>query len=332
MAQLIKLADYITRYETDIYRYPGQFIRLKKQQWKKTFSAWEEGSTENLLKQKKLQLEKMPPIEKEHALRKFRKLFKKKYEETKALEAPQILEDSAEDSMEFAFASLPNNEKELKQLFLDHIFDFQLKWASSTIFETSSVDSVFKRDSTLKYFLQTLPDQYLLLYRPVFQMKKASVELEIILISPREILCITMLEGQDNALFVESKDHFWLKKAGGGEKKVLNPYLSLNRMGNIVSSVLHDVHDRLPVKKMLLSRNGYIEANQKPFDVDIIDKRNFQSWYNSKKSYASPIKHNQLKCAKSLLIHCRSNGWKRTEWNRTPPVVLSKSSSETDGN
>ncbi|KHF29248.1 hypothetical protein LR68_02036 [Anoxybacillus sp. BCO1] len=30
MGQLIKLQDYISRYELDIYHYPSEFIRLKK--------------------------------------------------------------------------------------------------------------------------------------------------------------------------------------------------------------------------------------------------------------------------------------------------------------
>ena len=33
MGQLIKLQDYISRYELDIYKYPARFIRLKRKQW-----------------------------------------------------------------------------------------------------------------------------------------------------------------------------------------------------------------------------------------------------------------------------------------------------------
>lgn len=44
MAQLVKLSDYISRYETDIYRYPSRFVRLKKERWKRFSSEW--GSSE----------------------------------------------------------------------------------------------------------------------------------------------------------------------------------------------------------------------------------------------------------------------------------------------
>jgi hypothetical protein len=41
MGQLIKLQDYISRYETDIFTYPSRFVRLKKQQWERTKTNWE---------------------------------------------------------------------------------------------------------------------------------------------------------------------------------------------------------------------------------------------------------------------------------------------------
>ncbi len=40
MAQLIKLQDYISRYEWDTYRYPTQYIRQKKEQWQRFYSEW----------------------------------------------------------------------------------------------------------------------------------------------------------------------------------------------------------------------------------------------------------------------------------------------------
>ena len=43
MAQLVKLADYISRYENDLTRYPTQFIRLKRYQWKRIKNQWEHG-------------------------------------------------------------------------------------------------------------------------------------------------------------------------------------------------------------------------------------------------------------------------------------------------
>lgn len=33
MAQLIKLSDYVSRYELDLTKYSNQFARLKQQRW-----------------------------------------------------------------------------------------------------------------------------------------------------------------------------------------------------------------------------------------------------------------------------------------------------------
>ena len=51
MAQLIKLQDYVSRYEQDIYRYPSQFIKLKKQQWDKIKAAYLAGELDQLYSQ-----------------------------------------------------------------------------------------------------------------------------------------------------------------------------------------------------------------------------------------------------------------------------------------
>lgn len=42
IAQLIKLLDYISRYETNPFHYPTQYIRLKQENWKKLSKEWED--------------------------------------------------------------------------------------------------------------------------------------------------------------------------------------------------------------------------------------------------------------------------------------------------
>ena len=43
MAQLVKLLDYVSRYEHDLSRYPTQYIRLKRYQWERMKVQWENG-------------------------------------------------------------------------------------------------------------------------------------------------------------------------------------------------------------------------------------------------------------------------------------------------
>lgn len=44
MAQLVKLLDYVSRYENDLTRYPTQFLRLKQYQWNRMKIQWETGA------------------------------------------------------------------------------------------------------------------------------------------------------------------------------------------------------------------------------------------------------------------------------------------------
>ena len=43
----------------------------------------------------------------------------------------------------------PDNEEQLRRLYVDQLFHFQLKWASSTMMEKSNLDANFMRDSLL---------------------------------------------------------------------------------------------------------------------------------------------------------------------------------------
>lgn len=44
MAQLVKLQDYISRYQINLKRYPSQFVRLKQIQWERMKKEWETGA------------------------------------------------------------------------------------------------------------------------------------------------------------------------------------------------------------------------------------------------------------------------------------------------
>ncbi len=41
MGQLVKMRDCISRYETDVYYYVPEFIRLKQRQWEQAKARWE---------------------------------------------------------------------------------------------------------------------------------------------------------------------------------------------------------------------------------------------------------------------------------------------------
>ncbi|QHS23069.1 NERD domain-containing protein [Virgibacillus sp. MSP4-1] len=302
MAQLIKLQDYISRYETDIYRYPGQFIRLKKENWGKLLDRWEQEYAAGTME---LQQEK---IEESNYTRKrfsIRELFKGKKEENTFTPFPAQHQDSY----------LPPKDKEtLKYDFLDHIFKFQLKWASSTIREYSTVDDKFRTDASLRYFLQRFPDTFLVMYKPVFQLQKASVEADIILITPVQVICLTVINENEKVTLLPEDGRTWFKELEGVQTRMLSPMIGLKRTENIVKSILNKYSVDIPISKVILSRNNKIKFQSEPYKTEYIGREQYQEWFEQLRSFTSPLKHIQLKTAEALLKDCHSVFTQRPEW------------------
>ncbi len=314
MAQIIKLYDYISRYELDAYRYPSQFIRLKRQQWDKVSKAWENNMFHTVMKVSEQPTDTQEET-KEKLIDKFKNRFSKQElppKEVKPLINDAVLDD---EELQFAFTTVPRTKEDLKHLFLDYIFRFQVRWASSTIREKSSVDLAIYRDQLLQYFAKRLPDHFLIMYRPVFKLKNAPVELDIILIGTTDIYCLTILEQQNDTVFIGSKEKFWLARKGEDHKKILNPLLSLNRTGTVVQKLITSNNIDLSVKKVVISRNGYIDYPFVPYDISILDKRSYEEWFQRLRQTSAPLKHTQLKGAQTLLSHCLTNSYYRKEWN-----------------
>ncbi|PAD67723.1 hypothetical protein CHH83_17375 [Bacillus sp. 7586-K] len=320
MAQLIKLYDYISRYELDAYRYPSQFIRFKKKQWAKVYDAWKSNRFHTVMKVSEPEFTPfMDDGEKKSLLKKLKSKLSK--EEPSIQTIKPLVQDAAldDDELQFQFTTVPKSENDLKLLFLDYIFRFQIRWASSTLHEKSSVDKKVYRDRLLQYFMQRLPDHYLLLYKPVFLIKNAPVELDLIIIGTTEVYCLTVVEHLNETIYTGSKDKFWLARNGKDTKKILNPVISLNRTATVVQKVLSVGEADLPVKKIIVSRNGYIDYPFAPHDITLLDKRTYGQWFNRLRSSSAPLKHIQLKSAQVLLSHCLTSSFYRKEWNEQSP-------------
>ncbi|MDP4085908.1 MAG: nuclease-related domain-containing protein [Bacillota bacterium] len=317
MGQLIKLQDYVSRYEQDIFTYPSRFVRLKTQQWERTKAGWEnEGmDASNLFlptSSVHIEEERDTPV----FLKKLKGFFKNSQEVETEVEEQAESSNIPEDPLQFSasFEYKPQTLEELKRQYLDQLYRFQLKWASSTVFEKSYFPSKFYFEDNLKFFLQRFPDTFLILYKPIFLLKNAPVEAEIILLTPTDLWCITFLEEENSAVFIGSNERFWIKRTNYGEKKVLNPLISLNRTGRIVRKILKANEIEFPVHKLVISRNGYIDYPAVPFDIKFAEARNFDTWFQSMRSLKSPLKHLQLKSAESLLQFCQTTSMRRPEW------------------
>lgn len=318
MAQLIKLQDYISRYEQDIYRYPSQYIRLKQQQWERTKAAFLAGELESLYSLSNgdgTEDANNIPDEKEGILSRMKGMFHKQIAIDQDLTQPPI----EPNIFSLSFPVQPNSLEELKQNFLNQLLKVQLKWASSTIYEKSWMDSTFFMDEKLRFFLQRFPDTVLVLYKPIFLLKQAPVELEVILISPTDIYCMTFLEAKDDTVFLGSNERFWVQRnQNQPDKKVLNPMIAINRTEKIISKILDLYEVKLPIHKLIVSRNGYIDYAYEPYDITQLDKRKFPEWFEKMRNTSAPLKHQQLKVAQALLEYCQTTSSRRVEWDVQP--------------
>ena len=302
MAQLVKLLDYVSRYEQDLTRYPSQYIRLKRYQWERMKTQWESGAD---LSEWRREMEEVEEPEESKWFSPLLRVFGQR----KDVEAEQNHSNGEEEKIseedDFGFSlnviHNPSTLEQLRKVYLDQLFHFQIKWASSTIMDKSRVDSRFLRDTLLRSFAQQLPDNYLLFYYPILLLKKAPVELDIIILTPVECMCITVLEQQDVAAFSGSGDRFWLKKLGEKETKLLSPLIALNRTEKIISGIFKAQEIDFPVRKYLISRNGYIDHPGSAFDVDIIDRRAYDNWFSSLKKMSVPMKSTQFKAGQAIL-------------------------------
>lgn len=321
MGQLIKLQDYISRYETDVYRYPSQFIRLKKQQWERAKTAWENQEFHLLqLEDETLENHDWFEIERKPFLSSLKQLFPRR-KKTQKGSMPPIEDDVREEEWEFrsSVKKTPKSMDELKHLFLENLFHFQIKWASSTIREKSFVDREFYRDEDLKYFLKRFPDTFLVMYKPILLLKSAPTEMDIILITPICTYCITFLEGEADSVFIGSRERFWIEKRKDSERNVLNPLISLHRMEKIVKKLFQYHEVEMPIKKVILNRFGFIDCPFQPLDVEFIDKRNYESWFEHLRKLPTPLKHLQLKAAQALLTHSQTTCVRRMDWEGYEP-------------
>lgn len=313
MGQLIKLQNYISRYENDVFHYPAQYVRLKKQEWEKFHALWEQRQDAGLLIPEPGEGDDWLLEEPKEKYSLFRGLFSRKEKQAEADPEPLQEEENLFSINETESIYL-KTEEDAKKAFIDKMYSFQIKWASSTLLHQSPLDHKYYVDERLQFLLKRLPDTFLMLYEPVFRFQKAVVELDVVIITPLHIWCVTFLEEQDEAVFAGSPERFWVKRFGAAESKILSPAVSLARTEKIVKKLLqHDQVD-MPIRKAVFSRNGYIDDPAAPADIHYIDKREFYHWFDEMRQLSSPLKTIQLKAAKALLAHADTVSLRRPEW------------------
>ncbi|WP_216831839.1 NERD domain-containing protein [Alkalihalobacterium elongatum] len=310
MAHLIKLEDYISRYQFDMQRYPTQFTRMKKERWYYIKNEWEQLKFPSSSTSIDDQVEPIPKGKQMNivaaTLQRLKgwntfAFYKAKNIEEKQSDVP--IDEKEEDRLAFKARSLEH----LKELYLNDLFISQLMWASSSLIEQSYLNPKYKYDQHLRFFSQQIPDNYFLMYSPVFWIKQAPIDMDIIIITPSEVQCISILDGSQYSVFEASSDRFWVELIQKKERKVLSPIVSVNRMASIIKDILNESNCDFPIKRTVISQNSIIDYKGQGPKVEIIDKRTFTQWHERMKKHPSPIKSQQLKVAKILLDHCHTS-------------------------
>ncbi|MFC7320270.1 nuclease-related domain-containing protein [Halobacillus campisalis] len=300
MAQLIKLFDYISRYETDMYQYPSKYIRLKQNNWVKMKELWEKGEFKTT--------ENEPEEQDERKKSKWSWRFKRN--------KPAISEDYTEEE-----GWIPENEQNLKQYFLDELFPFQIKWASTTIFKKSFIDQNLLKDSHLKLLLQRLPDHYFVMYKPVVELKNAPMEAEILLIGPYEIEIVKVIEEKADRLHSDAHNQ-WYIESEEVQSRYKNPLLGLKRTETFLRSVIKKYGLSCTFKHVLLAPYSTITAVREPYLTTFVDEHSLEAWLQQKRKLTTPLKHDQLRAAEKLLQHTKTVAMKRPEWDVDPEETL----------
>ncbi|SEO83811.1 Nuclease-related domain-containing protein [Amphibacillus marinus] len=298
MGQLIKLENYVSRYEQDMFHYPAQYVRLKRTNWDKLKYDWEN-------KQAPIMIETEESLAaNEVKAKRWTRFFNRSSTEE---------EDGTVDINNH---NLPQTEVQLKQFFLDSLLQFQLKWASTTMREMSFIDQQYQHNLVLKYFLQRFPDTYLFMYNPVFKLKKASIDTDIIMITPVEIYVIKLLELPSSQVIIAGDERTWFTEDQNVRSKLLSPLLSLKRTYKVIQSVLNHAELDIPVHRVVLSRTNQIDFNIEPYQTQFIDRDRHEAWLTKQRQFISPLKHKQLKVAEALVACSDTLSVSRPEWER----------------
>ncbi|MFJ7953146.1 nuclease-related domain-containing protein [Lysinibacillus sp. NPDC096418] len=331
MAQLVKIQDYVSRYQIDLARYPTQFVRLKKSQWDRVKMQWISG--EDITEWQHDDNDTNIESEDKERFAFFKKIFsgrqKVDEEDIEQVDVSNELmndedaipEEETTLTFEPRIVYAPQSIHELKRMFKDQFFHFQMKWASSTLREKSYVDPRFMRDTLLRTLLLNLPDNYLVFYYPILKVKKAPIELDVVLLSPTECICVTVLEAENQAVYVGNSERFWVKKVGTKDLKVLNPTINLSRMESVLTQLFKQDGVDMPIRKVVLTRNGYFDYPGAPYNIQMVDHRNYGEWLDQLTKSSSPMKHMQIRAAQTVLNNVQTTSFNRDIWQRSTPLV-----------
>ncbi|MGL4522094.1 MAG: hypothetical protein ACRCWQ_06060 [Bacilli bacterium] len=306
IAQIIKIMDYRSRYEADPFSTPGNFFQYKQHSWQQLVQRFEEGTLHQKIEELWLEEDisffqkvKMKWLKKAESFEEVEELYSDEKEEA-------IVERDDFSEFEERFQSTTiESEDQLRQKFLEFLFEKKVSWATTN--SSPDMDPIVRKlqyNKKLFEFSQATPDNLLLFYQPVVQVGKAEVELDLILITPLEIWCITRVDGATNSVFESTNKRYWIERTGIESHRIISPIPSLFRTSRIIGDICKASGLELPIRKAIIAPENYFDVPYPPHGVAMIDKRNFKSWFGTFRNEKASLKFQQIKTAERILAHC----------------------------
>ncbi|WP_408007273.1 hypothetical protein ACJROX_21635 [Pseudalkalibacillus sp. A8] len=86
-------------------------------------------------------------------------------------------------------------------------------------------------------------------------------------------------------------------------------------MNYFIQSVIDTKTIELKISYVILAQNAYVNRNNIPSYIQVVDQTNFDKWKKMLKRQPSPNKFKQLKAAQILLTNCVTSAYTRPEWD-----------------
>ncbi|MGL4819047.1 MAG: hypothetical protein ACRC5C_03560 [Bacilli bacterium] len=192
------------------------------------------------------------------------------------------------------------DEDDLRMKFMEYLYEKKVALALSSALLQDRERRQLLYNKRLFSFVQGTPDTMLLFYRPVVAIGQAQMELEMILITPTEIWCITRVEGTSQSVFTQHDQRYWAEVVGKQKELKVNPVTALLRTSKVVTGIVQELGVDLPVRKVIVSEDSYMDIAYIPYGIDLIDRRSYGNWMESLRSERTAIKFQQLKVADRL--------------------------------
>src|SRR5699024_6884308 len=158
-------------------------------------------------------------------------------------------------------------------------YPFQLKWATSSLSYVSFMDQQFNYDKNLKYFLQRFPDNYLLMYYPIFNIKKAPIDGDLILITPVQINIIYLLDDYAYDNIVVADERSWIAEIDRQQSRFLIANHAVTRTEQIINRILKQKDLSYSIKKTVIANNNNLIIHQAPYNIEIVGKFEHAKWF-----------------------------------------------------